>query len=189
MGASPPKTQYYRLPVTWRSRKLVLPLMAPWALVRLDRTDADQLVWVGHQMDTLDNAVSHVEDDRRDRSAFQGGHDAGPPVHLRDAKVPLGKGLARDGDQEPSHLVHSPDGPPRRPSASSTVAYKRHPGRQNLHQSVQVPAYGSFEEAFGYCEANGLVGLETRATLTNVVACPAGQLAHCHLAAAEDLRD
>src|SRR5215204_1834340 len=87
---SSPKTQYSRLPVTWRSRMLVLPLIAPWTLVRLDRRDADQLVRVGHQMDGLDNAVSHVEDDCRDRSPFQGSHDAWPPVHLHDAKVDVG---------------------------------------------------------------------------------------------------
>src|SRR5215218_4996058 len=192
MGASPPKTQHYRLPVTWWSRKLVLPLMAPWALVRLDRTDADQLVRVGHQMDGLDNAVSHVEDDRRDRSPFQGGHDAWPPVHLRDAKVGVGQWLTRQGDQEPGHLIRPIrpiDRMQRRPCASPAVAYKRHPGGQNCQKIIQIPTYGSREETFGNPAARGLVGVETRATLANVLAGPAGQLPDRRLATAEDLGD
>jgi len=86
------------LPLGWLGRcalslaltALGLPLMAPWMLVRIDRTNADQLVRVGNQMDCLDNALSRVEDDRRDRSSFQGGHDAWTPIHLCDAKVGIG---------------------------------------------------------------------------------------------------
>src|SRR5215208_3155007 len=139
MGASPPKTQHYRLPVTWWSRKLVLPLMAPWALVRLDRTDADQLVRVGHQMDGLDNAVSHVEDDRRDRSPFQGGHDAWPPIHLRDAKVGVGQWLTRQGDQEPGHLIRPIDRMQRRPCASPPSPTSVTPGARTAGRSSRSP--------------------------------------------------
>src|SRR5215208_6432866 len=66
MGASPPKTQHYRLPVSFWSRKLVPPLMASWALGRLVRTDAEQLERVGDQRGVLDNSVNHVENDRGD---------------------------------------------------------------------------------------------------------------------------
>jgi hypothetical protein len=109
---SSPKTQYYRLPVTWRSRMPVLPLIAPWTLVRLDRRDADQLVRVGHQMDGLDNAVSHVEDDCRDRSPFQGSHYAWPPFTCTTRRWASGSGsldMAKDTishtDQQVTVLV------------------------------------------------------------------------------------
>jgi hypothetical protein len=77
----------------------VLPLIAPWTLVRLDRRDADQLVRVGHQMDGLDNAVSHVEDDCRDRSPFQGSHYAWPPFTCTTRRWASGSGsldMAKD---------------------------------------------------------------------------------------------
>jgi hypothetical protein len=91
---------------------LVLPLIAPWTLVRLDRRDADQLVRVGHQMDGLDNAVSHVEDDCRDRSPFQGSHDAWPPFACTTRRWTSGSGsldMAKDTishtDQQVTVLV------------------------------------------------------------------------------------
>ena len=77
----------------------------------------------------------------------------------------------------------------RRPCASPAVAYKRHPGCQNCQKIIQIATYGSREETFGNPAACGLVGVETRATLANVLAGPAGQLPDRRLATVDDLGD
>src|SRR5215216_279322 len=182
---------------------LVLPLAAAWPLLRLALDDAAQFVRVRYQVDGLHDAVGHVEDDARDRGALIGDHDAGPAVHLRDARAkqigerfgcdglqeldhPL---LGGNGQQEPGDLVRPLDGTPSREDSPAAVANERHTRRQDLHESVQVPVDGSLEEMLGHLLTRGLIGVEPRGALPDVIAGPASQLPASRLAAPEDLGD
>src|SRR3954471_8872006 len=103
-------------------------------------TEAGKLIWVGHESNSLNHPVRHVERQHPDWLLAGGAEDGRSVIDLNHLQLQVGPlrhagpfavRHLPDGEEESRHLVGADDWPPGRTYPSAAVGIEGHAGRQD----------------------------------------------------------